>query len=267
MYRDVRRPVAAVARARIQGSLPNQQDRFVAEVLPILLEALDKEKLLLQQQKWVQNLSEWDQRVIYDSKEAGFFYVWWRTLRNSIWQDQLWEAGKKILPQRSRTVALLMDVLKSDKPHPWHLEFLDDIRTDKIESLEQLVTESYIKSWLELESRFHESWQWHNINPTQLEHLLRISTFSSGKIMANGSLNTVNANKSSYGAAWKMIVQLGDEFETWTMIPGGISGNPFSQEYEQFVDPWAKGEFIKTHYWKNPQQNQLYEQLVFLEEK
>jgi len=57
----------------------------------------------------------------------------------------------------------------------------------------------------------------------------------------SGNLNP-SSGRGTHGASWRMVVQLGPEVRAQSVYPGGQSGNPVSDRYDDRVDAWANGE-------------------------
>ena len=73
-------------------------------------------------------------------------------------------------------------------------------------------------------------------------HLLRIPALSARGIAVQGGPGTLNPSTSAtFGASWRMVVELGAETRGWGTYPGGQSGNPLSNRYEDRLVSWAAG--------------------------
>ncbi|MCB0356073.1 MAG: penicillin acylase family protein [Bdellovibrionales bacterium] len=235
-------------------------DKMAEASLPIMLSVLSEESLSEEQTKAVNELKTWDFKANHDSYLPSLYYIWWKHLRNSIWQDQLWENEKIINPQASRTIALLKDLANNSSPkNANNLFWIDDFNSEQVkETLKEINLRAFNSMWKELTSRFGSfghSWNWENINVLDIKHVARIPGFGGYSFKIDGSIKTVAANNKSHGASWKMIVELGPEFTTWTNIPGGVSGNPFSATYQHWLKDWSLGKMRKAYYWPNVQKD------------
>jgi penicillin amidase len=62
-------------------------------------------------------------------------------------------------------------------------------------------------------------------------------------IHIGGGQEIINATKHTNGPSWRMVVHLTSNIEAYGVYPGGQSGNPGSQYYNNFVDSWAAGKY------------------------
>ncbi len=102
-----------------------------------------------------------------------------------------------------------------------------------------------------------ESWQWGRTRPSDFPHIARIPGLGEMGRSIDGSTHTVNVNRGDHGAAWRMVVELGDETQPtrgWVNLPGGQSGNPFDPSYLEFLDNWAEGGFRQAQIHSEPDQ-------------
>jgi penicillin amidase len=84
--------------------------------------------------------------------------------------------------------------------------------------------------------------------------LQALPAFSRFNLPIGGNGNIVNATSQNHGPSWRMIVELGDEPNALGVYPGGQSGNPGSKFYDNMVDTWAAGEYVKLLFMKNADQ-------------
>ncbi|MCB0391198.1 MAG: penicillin acylase family protein [Bdellovibrionales bacterium] len=229
-------------------------DYMAMDSLPYMISHLDTSGLSEAQNSLVNQLKSWDYSMSSDSYLPSVYYQWWSRLRDSIWQDQLWDGDRKLVPQATRTIKLLRDLsLGKSKNQVNDLYWVDDIRTIDIkESLKDIATSSFRAMWNHMQKTYGEigpAWNWEHINVLNIPHVAKIPGLGAKPEKINGSLKTVLANNRGHGPSWKMIVELGPTVEGWTNIPGGVSGNPFDPTYQHWVKGWSQGEMRKAHYW------------------
>jgi len=56
-----------------------------------------------------------------------------------------------------------------------------------------------------------------------------------------GTLNP-SAQRTGFGASWRMVVELGERLRAMGTYPGGQSGNPASTRYDDRLRFWQRGE-------------------------
>jgi penicillin amidase len=57
----------------------------------------------------------------------------------------------------------------------------------------------------------------------------------------SGNLNP-SSGRGTHGASWRMVVELGSQVSAQAIYPGGQSGNPVSDWYDDRIDKWQVGE-------------------------
>ena len=50
------------------------------------------------------------------------------------------------------------------------------------------------------------------------------------------------------GAAWRMVVDVGNWDDSWTVNPPGQSGDPRDPHYRDHFDPWVAEEYVPLLY-------------------
>lgn len=99
-------------------------------------------------------------------------------------------------------------------------------------------------------------WKYKN---SRIEHLAKIPTFSLDSIEIGGGQGILNAAHGKNGPSWRMIVEMSKPVKAWAIYPGGQSGNPLSSYYNNFVEPWRKGEYKQIILLKeNDKANTIY---------
>ena len=123
-------------------------------------------------------------------------------------------------------------------------EFLDDINTPEKETLKQDVNLAFKKAVITCKNLDREGkLTWAKMKATRIEHLAKLDAFSRLDIDNGGGEYAINAVKKDHGPSWRMIVQLTKNTEAYGIYPGGQSGNPGSQYYDNFVDNWTNGKY------------------------
>jgi penicillin amidase len=81
---------------------------------------------------------------------------------------------------------------------------------------------------------------------TTIAHLVpNFKSFSKKGINTGGGKGILNATSEKSGASWRYVVEMGVTKSAFGIYPGGQSGNPGSKYYDNFVDLWAKGEYVE----------------------
>jgi penicillin amidase len=215
-----------------------QTDNFslaAKNVLPVMLTSVNKSNLTASEREAFNIIAKWN--YIYDAGEIAVFEIWQNDLHTKIW-DEFNECDAPMrLPNRDRTVHLLLDEPNS--------KWFDITRTPAKESRNMLVLSSFKFAIDSLQRKFGligKKWQWGNVKGSHVPHLAKIAGFGSKTLFTGGSKTAVNALAESNGPSWRMVIALGKKPKGFGVFPGGESGNPGSFYYDDMVDTWSKGQ-------------------------
>ncbi|MEO5681247.1 MAG: penicillin acylase family protein [Chitinophagaceae bacterium] len=207
-----------------------------ASMLPVLLATLDT--TFGKPYKYALNeLNNWDYHYDQGSIGATIFNLWWDILYKAIWSDKVNKRNQSLKwPSRDRTQRLLL----MEGNSLW----FDNSQTPQKETRRLLINESFVKAVDSLTARFGVDlvkWNWGNSRQCRIPHIGGIDAFGSGPFSAGGAANTVNALTEDFGPSWRMVVELGTPVKAYGIFPGGESGNPGSQFYDNFIRDWKGG--------------------------
>ena len=237
-----------------QDMMRLQMDNYSTKaslILPTMLDSLDRKGLSGYATELLEILSAWDYNFEKDSKAAVIFKIWWNELYKMIWDEFEGKDVALSYPHSFNTIYLL-------KNHP-DSEFFDIKDTPEFESANDL----YKLSWLKavpliqvVENGLGEDYNWGRYNVLTLRHLSRIDAFGLEVKDMGGINDAVNSIRTErfWGPSQRLITDLGEEVSAWGVYPGGQSGNPGSPYYDNFVDAWARGEYFKLLFIKNPEE-------------
>jgi penicillin amidase len=215
-------------------------------------------------------LRAWDFRYAATATAPVLFEAWWRAFYRRTWSDDFGaDATKKAAtkaaektaeyawPSRPETVALLA----ADTLDP----AFDDIRTQRVESAGDLARAAFAEALREYgdyagaagkgKDRGVPAWggaKWGEARPVRIPHLLRLPSFGTPDLAADGCNECLNAQRGTHGPSWRMVVQTGRRPEAWGIYPGGQSGNPGSPRYDVFVKDWAAGRSYRLLFLRWP---------------
>lgn len=211
----------------------------------ILLKYVDEGSLNTDEKRYLDLVRNWNLLADPDSKGQTIYQCWWDSLEVEIWNDELSRTNPAAPWPEEQTT---MELLKKDSSS---LKYIDNINTPKVETLQDDVTAALKKATTflkEKEKAGQLDW-WKFKNPT-VYHLLKenLLPFARRGLHIGGNGNIINAVTHSHGPSWRMIVQLTSPTEAYGIYPGGQSGNPGSQYYDNFVDSWVTGKYEKLWY-------------------
>ncbi|MGH7494551.1 MAG: penicillin acylase family protein [bacterium] len=215
-------------------------------ILPLLLELLDEEKLSAEQKQILADLRAWNYEYHAGTKAAIVFNNWWRELLDLIWKDDMKNGEQALKLPRSDVT---MDLIQNQPASPYY----DNKATPARETLSDLVLQSFQNTHQTLAKKFGaygETWAWRNARGTNISHIARIPGFGRTSLPTPGNFDNVNAITNTHGPSWRMVVALGPEVKAWGVYPGGQSGNPGSEFYDNAVDKWVAGEYFELLFLK-----------------
>ncbi|MGA9650156.1 penicillin acylase family protein [Pedobacter sp.] len=243
--------LAAMNKATADSIRLMQTDNYsilAQNLIPALVPLLNTEQLNATQKEALAYVSKWNKR--YDANEiaASVFEIWTKRLSFDIWNDEFEVKGIPMrYPSRDRTVEMIL----KEPNAKWY----DNIKTEKKETLSDLVNEAFKYSCDSLERRFgpiNKDWNWANVKQTNVPHLAKIPGFGSKVLQIGGAKSTINAISESNGPSWRMVIELGKTPKGHGVYPGGQSGNPGSKFYDNMVDTWANGKLYDLFYMQTP---------------
>ncbi len=220
----------------------NNYNAFAEAARPFFLKYLNDSALSTIEKKYLDLFVTWNLDNNVDEKAPTIFNIWCDSLQHDIWDDEFSKTGVKgLLPAEETLVAALI------KDPDFH--YVDDINTAQRETIFDQMTKAFKKACkaclqLELENKL----EWGVYKNTSVYHLLGEAAlpFSRTNLPIGGGEHIINAAKHRHGPSWRMVVELKPETEAYVVYPGGQSGNPGSQYYDQFVDDWAEGGYYKA---------------------
>jgi penicillin amidase len=212
-------------------------DVFAEMAMPLFLKYIHEDSLDESQKKYFEMMKGWDLREDYHDKGATVFNLAWDFFEKEVWYDDL---SKTNLPMLRPHESTLLEAILRDTA----FKFIDDIRTPQKETLSDEMLKGFrlasdsVKH-LDSEGRL----EWGKAKDTRITHLARLGPFSRLHLQIGGGKHCINAANTDHGPSWRMIVSLTDTTEAYGVYPGGQSGNPGSQYYDDFIGQWAAGKY------------------------
>lgn len=219
-------------------------------ILPVLIRQVKTEKLTADELAVLADLKEWDHISDPDERAAWTYIHWWQRIEQMIWNDELTIHDKiRKIPTRSVTEDLLL--------RNRNLKYYDNIFTDRVTEDRQMIIQQAFEAMVfeltEALGPYGDSWQLGKARGTDINHLLSVNGLGRTGLFTGGGKGIVNATKKKHGPSWRMIVELGDPIRAIGVYPGGQSGNPGSEFYDNAIDMWVKGEYFDLHFLDSPQ--------------
>jgi len=198
-------------------------------------------------------LRSWNRRFVREDTVAVFFERVMDEVEARVWDELLDDPSD----ESSRRVAtpseqVLWRVLQQ-ADSPW----CDDRRTEETESCATIVDQSVERAFQNTVERFGQpgvAWRWERHRRQNIHHLLRIGPLSRLGIPVQGGSGNLNpsSGRGTHGASWRMVVELGPQVRAQAIYPGGQSGNPVSDWYDDRIDKWQVGELDDVLFPESP---------------
>ncbi|MCH7401701.1 penicillin acylase family protein [Belliella kenyensis] len=228
----------------IQDMMRLQFDNYhllAAEAAPVMMKLLSADESFQRknEDKYWDQLAQWDFYTNPSQSAPTIFHLWWRYLYKSIWKN-LDESGVPIVyPNYYQTVALITQDAN---------DTIFDIRgTAKRESVNDHLKVSYDSMVVQVEKliKTKGDYSWGTFKNTSVKHLVpNFEAFSYHNIQTGGGAGILNATSERHGASWRMVVEMADQPIAHGIYPGGQSGNPGSKFYDTFLNTWANGAYV-----------------------
>ncbi len=226
-----------------------QQSSFsmkAEQILPAMLSAIENLSLTDEEQKIADALHEWDYNYGYEAIEPIYFELWYNNVYYNTWDefDTIPDTLAYTMPESWRLIDLALNSPDTT--------VFDLVSTDRKESFSDIVKLSLGEALEEIEELPSGSKTWGAYRTTTIQHLANIPGMSVKLNNTSGHGDALNAISERNGPSWRMIVELNDPVVAHVVYPGGQSGNPGSQYYDNLIDDWAEGRYYKVQFANNP---------------
>lgn len=230
----------------------NYYNILAKDMLPMLLAYTNENMLSAEGKKYFNEIKQWNFDAGPNEVGQTIYYCWMDSLQKNVWEDELSKAGSAVELPAEET---FMELLKIDTTL---LGFVDDKNTPFVETLSTQVSNSLNSAAMTLDkSEKDGNLSWAKFKDPTVYHLLKgaLPSFARMHLQVGGTGTVINAIKKSHGPSWRMIVQLTANTEAYGVYPGGQSGNPGSQFYDNGVNSWVSGKYYQLWMMKDTDQN------------
>ena len=229
--------------------LQNDNFNYIAsEILPYLLSQLDTLSLNEDQNKFFDELQNWDYFNHPNLKAPTHFELWSDILWETLWDefDTMSFAVNK--PDIYTTSQLIIsDSLAG---------FSDRLSTPEKETTTDLINYAFntavdsLNQWIAKKDNDHS---WNKFKGTEVNHLISsFTSFNKKNIRIGGNHNIVNAASKHHGPSWRMVVEMDKEgINAYGVYPGSQTGNPGNPMYGHMIIPWAEGKYYNLKFGQN----------------
>lgn len=202
-----------------------------------------------------QLLSTWDGNETPDSVPAALFQVWTQEFLLATIKDEMGDTLFNAYAAWSTLAIRALEYLAQHPTSPW----FDDRATPQVETAAQIALASYRQMLQTLRTQQGEimgDWQWGKIHQLTLTHMLGThdalkQIFNAGPYPLGGSADTIN--KGEYrltepyavmaGPSVRRLVDLANPEISYSVLPGGQSGQAFSPYHHDQLKLWLQGKY------------------------
>ena len=228
------------------------------DIVGDILGVISSDGLSESEQEALNILRNWKGESDYGSIAPTIYQRFiYRYLENTF-RDEL---GEELFAQLLKTHILKRSIAMqfSNATSKWW----DDRTTDKVESKSDIVTLSFKEAIAALELQLGADmaqWHWEKVHTLEHPHALGAVEalrpyFNVGPFEVGGTEEVIDNKAFDFndeglypanaGPSTRRIVDFSDVENSWSILPTGQSGNPFSPHYDDQAEMYNKGEFRK----------------------
>jgi penicillin amidase len=192
-------------------------------------------------------LDHWDFRFDLKSPAATIFRAWLDELEMKMWAPRFGDRSEAMYPP----IVRLSELIREEPQSKW----FDDPLTERKEALPEAALAAFRGALARLTERFGrdaDDWKWERAHTADFRHIALIPGLGDEGYQVAGDRSTIMANEGNHGPNWKLVVALGEKPRAWGIYAGGQSGDPASRHYDEFLEPWRKGEMRELHLLQSP---------------
>lgn len=235
------------------------------KIMKMLMPLLQKQysSMRVTEKRAIERLKKWDYRMMPTFPSSMIYNEVYKNLLRNIFLDELGEKYfAKYMLLRNYAGNKLIEVL--DNPEDSYIKnLIKNHRNAKIYDINSLLVESFRQSVDSLTSRFGTNevseWIYGKEHTLQIKHkfsediFLRPS-FEMEKFELGGNGSTLNNYDYDYNSPYEVIIASACKFVSvmsdkyvYTSIPGGSSGQNYSNNYSDQLQLWIFGGYVKLN--------------------
>lgn len=270
----------------LKDKVPHSIDTFIdiqsdnkllsaEELLPYLATLHFDDNEVSEARHW---LLEWDYQCGMDSPRTVLYAQFWLQLINNLFMDQI---DEDIPVYGMSTEMGAVHNFMQEPDNPWW----DDITTEGItETRNDILTRSFNEAYKEVVDELgdnRDKWKWGDVhtatfisNPLGASGIWFIENMvNRGPVAVSGSMDTINntvwlVSLDDFSVTWltsmRMIIDMSDFTQSIAMHTTGQSGHPYSQHYDDMIDPWRKVEYHPMLWTREQVENKAVNKLILL---
>ena len=229
------------------------------EVVKNLISNLNLKSLSKTEKEAIGVLKSWNGSNNLNDVAPTIYNKWIYLYLKNTFQDELGDDGfKQFLETHIMKQIVARQITNANSP------WWDNVTTkNQKETRSQILASSFAAAIAALENQLGNTvsnWEWSKVHTVEYQHPLgKLAIlkpfFNIGPFNVPGSVEVINNQffdfsedgyyKVKGGPSSRRIIDFSDVENSWTILPTGQSGNPFSQHYNDQSDLYNAGEFRK----------------------
>ena len=239
--------------------LNDNTSSITPSIVANLIAVLDSKSFSSNERQAISILKKWNGSNNLKDIAPTIYQKWiYKYLKNTF-QDELGEADFKMLLS-THIVKQIIELQSRNENSIWW----DDVATkNKKETRAEILNKSFLEAILALENQLGKdmnSWTWDEVHTLEHQHPLGQvaalrSVFNVGSFAVSGTTEVINnlffdfTDTGEYqvkgGPSTRRVIDFSDIENSWSILPTGQSGNPFSKHYNDQAEMYNTGKFRK----------------------
>tara|TARA_B100001093_G_scaffold69584_1_gene60113 strand:+ start:8237 stop:10615 length:2379 start_codon:yes stop_codon:yes gene_type:complete len=241
----------------MQEMILDNKSTSAPDVISLLAEVLDVQKLSEVQKEKLKRLKDWTGTHSPKDENPSLYHKWLSHLLLLIFEDEIGEEPFKVFKNTHVFKRSIPKVLSNSNAVWW-----DNIHTLETEKASELVTNSFLMAFDELSDFYKgtEGWYWSKLHVLEHKHAFSAnsflrSCFNVGPFEVAGSKEVINNLQFDYvtnsyfdvniGPSTRRILDMSKIEDGLSVLPTGQSGNVFSVHYSDQAQLYNQGKFRK----------------------
>ncbi|WP_095954889.1 penicillin acylase family protein [Flavobacterium sp. ACN6] len=229
------------------------------DVVKNLILNIDLNSLSSQEKEAVKVLQSWKGTTNLDDAAPTIYNKWIYLYLKNTFEDEMGKENFNLFLGISIGKQVIANQIKNENSVWW-----DNIKTKNVkETRKQIVSKSFHDAITALQKQLGNTisdWKWGEVHTVEHEHPLgKVAAlrglFNVGPFNSPGSNEVINNlffgfnDEGKYyikgGPSTRRIVDFSDVENSWSILPTGQSGNPFSKHYDDQAEMYNAGKFRK----------------------
>jgi penicillin amidase len=229
------------------------------DVVKNLISNIDLNTISATEKEAIKFLKSWKGTNNLEDTAPTIYNKWIYLYLKNTFEDEMGEENFNLFLGISVGKQVIANQIKNENSVWW-----DNIKTKNVkETRKQIVSKSFHDAIISLQNQLGNTvanWKWGEVHTVEHEHPLgKVAAlrrlFNVGPFNSPGSNEVINNlffgfnDEGKYytkgGPSTRRIVDFSDVENSWSILPTGQSGNPFSKHYDDQAEMYNAGKFRK----------------------